>query len=131
MIEVVKAVIYRKKNYLLQLRDNNLAISSPNTWGFFGGRVESYESHEDALIRELDEEINWKPKEIILFHTDIKLRTKWFSVLCHTHNSELTLLEGQAMKWFNSKAIFELPNTPDIVDYIIEKHENILSRSNI
>ena len=27
----------------------------------------------------------------------------------------------------NSKAILELPNTPDIVNYIIEKHEKILS----
>ena len=129
MIRIVKAVIYKNDNYLLQLRDNKSTIASPNTWGFFGGGVENYESHEDALIRELKEELDWTPKEIILIHTDTKLKTKWFSVLCHVHNRELTLLEGQDMKWFKSNEIFELPNTPHIVDFIIEKHEHILSKS--
>ena len=66
--EVVKAVIYKDQKYLLQLRDDNPEISSPNTWGFFGGGVDDGETHEEALIRELNEELNWKPKKMELFH---------------------------------------------------------------
>jgi hypothetical protein len=36
MHDVVKAVIYRKDHFLLQLRDNDPAVSYPNTWSFFG-----------------------------------------------------------------------------------------------
>ena len=126
MIKIVKAIIHKNNKYLLQLRDNKPNISSPNTWGFFGGGVDSGETQEFALIRELDEELNWKPKKINFFHADYKLNTKWFSIYCDVSINELIILEGQAMKWFKSKEVKKLNNTPHIVINIINKHEKFL-----
>jgi len=44
---------------LLQLRDNKQTIPYPNKWGTFGGQVEEMESPEDALIREVREELDY------------------------------------------------------------------------
>ena len=125
-MEVVKAIIHKNDKYLLQLRDNKPNIPSPNTWGLFGGGVDSGETHKNALIRELKEELNWEPNSMIFFYADDKLNTKWFSVYCNKAIHQLKLLEGQAMKWFNIKELKQLKNIPQIVNYIINKHEKFL-----
>jgi 8-oxo-dGTP pyrophosphatase MutT (NUDIX family) len=43
--------------YLLQHRDAIPTIFYPDRWGFFGGAIEPEESPNDALRRELDEEL--------------------------------------------------------------------------
>lgn len=43
--------------YLMQLRDDKPGIFYPDHWGFFGGAVESGEEPEQALRRELMEEL--------------------------------------------------------------------------
>lgn len=68
MREVVKAVVYKDDKYLLQLRDNDPAISYPNTWAFFGGGVDAEERHEEALKRELEEELCWRPQELVFLN---------------------------------------------------------------
>ncbi len=48
---------------LLQLRDNNPAIPFPNCWGTFGGQIEEGESPEQAIIREIREELDYIVEE--------------------------------------------------------------------
>ena len=69
MKKVVKAIIYKNNQFLLQLRDNSKKISYPNHWSFFGGEVENNENDEDALLRELKEEIAWMPNKINYYTT--------------------------------------------------------------
>lgn len=58
MKKIAKAVLYnREGQVLLQLRDGKAPLY-PNTWAFFGGAVEDNESIEEALTRELDEELS-------------------------------------------------------------------------
>jgi 8-oxo-dGTP diphosphatase len=45
---------------LLQLRDDDPAIRYPNLWGTFGGQVEEGETPEEAIVRELDEELGYR-----------------------------------------------------------------------
>ena len=53
----VAAIILIGGNYLLQQRDNKRGIFFPAHWGCFGGAMENGETHEEALVRELDEEL--------------------------------------------------------------------------
>jgi len=45
--------------YLMQLRDDKPGIFYPDHWGLFGGGVEEGESSQDALHRELQEELSY------------------------------------------------------------------------
>jgi 8-oxo-dGTP diphosphatase len=44
---------------LLQLRDDKPDIPYPNCWGTFGGQIEANESPEEAIRREITEEIDY------------------------------------------------------------------------
>jgi mutator protein MutT len=56
-INVVDAIMVdSNKKILLQLRDSNKAIAGPNKWGLIGGRINSNETPEQALHREIQEE---------------------------------------------------------------------------
>ena len=56
-INVVAAVIHNEhKEILCALRSPVMAL--PNLWEFPGGKIEEGESHETALIREIQEELN-------------------------------------------------------------------------
>jgi 8-oxo-dGTP diphosphatase len=45
---------------LLQLRDDIPHIPWPNTWGTFGGQIEEGETPEDAMKREIREELMYE-----------------------------------------------------------------------
>jgi 8-oxo-dGTP pyrophosphatase MutT (NUDIX family) len=53
----VAAVIVVEGRYLLQLRDAKPDIFFPAHWGCFGGGVDPGETVEQALVRELEEEL--------------------------------------------------------------------------
>jgi len=44
---------------LLQLRDNSPWLDYPNHWGTFGGQIELGETPEEAIVREIKEELNY------------------------------------------------------------------------
>src|SRR3989344_683302 len=57
-----KALVTHNGKVLLLLRDNLPGLKSANKWSLPGGILERGETHEQCLIRELHEEINFKPK---------------------------------------------------------------------
>ena len=58
-VTVAMAILYRQGKFLLQLRDNIPEIVYPGYWTLFGGHLEPGETPEDALKREIFEEINY------------------------------------------------------------------------
>ena len=125
MRDVVKAVIYKDHKYLLQLRDNDSAISYPNTWSFFGGEADKGENFENALKRELEEELSWRPDEYFPLGKSQNKKTNcnitYYLIHCEAPEGSLVLGEGQAMDWFTLEEILTLSNTTWGVKNIISK----------
>ncbi len=56
MIQVVCAIILKKDSLLITQRSEKMAL--PLKWEFPGGKIEKDENEEQALIREIKEELN-------------------------------------------------------------------------
>jgi 8-oxo-dGTP diphosphatase len=59
-VAVALALLEREGRWLLQLRDDVPGIVAPGHWGLFGGHLDPGETPEQALRRELREEIAWE-----------------------------------------------------------------------
>ncbi|MFW6359399.1 MAG: NUDIX hydrolase [Chroococcales cyanobacterium] len=68
-VTVAIAILSQNGQFLMQLRDNIPGIIFPGHWGFFGGHLEPGENPEEALKRELFEEIGYNVPESSLFRT--------------------------------------------------------------
>lgn len=68
MFFVATCLLFDKNNKLLiYLRDDNPAISYPNCWDLFGGIIEGGEIPEQALVREVQEELGIKLAGFVKF----------------------------------------------------------------
>ncbi len=59
-IEIAIAILPFEGKFLMQLRDNIPTIPSPGLWGLFGGHMETGETPEIAVEREVLEEIGYQ-----------------------------------------------------------------------
>ncbi len=57
---VAALIVLDDGRYLMQLRDQKPGIFYPGHWGLFGGALDPGESVEEALVRELEEELSLK-----------------------------------------------------------------------
>ncbi|MBD2096095.1 NUDIX hydrolase [Trichocoleus sp. FACHB-591] len=64
---VAIAILHRDNQFLLQLRDDIPGIPYPGYWAFFGGHLEPGETPEEAIQRELLEEIGHQPPALTKF----------------------------------------------------------------
>jgi 8-oxo-dGTP pyrophosphatase MutT (NUDIX family) len=124
--DAVAAIIVVDGQYLLQLRDNKHGIFFPACWGCFGGGVEARESREQALARELQEELQLdaEPQAFRYFSRfDFDLSFAGLSPiwryfyeleLSRAVIPKLRLGEGSAMQLFDAAAILTgaIPLTP-------------------
>ncbi len=58
----IAIIVDNNGRVLLQLRDNTPGLEGANMWGFFGGHLEAGETPAEALLRELQEELGWRPR---------------------------------------------------------------------
>ena len=127
MIQIAQALLFDPDGKLLiYLRDDKPTIPFPNYWDLFGGHVEAGETPEQALCRELQEEIgvvleSWKlfrryecltgdayPNEKFIYFSEINQRV-----------ADLTLYEGQRLTSIAAAERFDY-KFANILDVVVE-----------
>jgi 8-oxo-dGTP diphosphatase len=96
---VALAMLEREGRWLLQLRDDIEGIVHPGCWGLFGGHLDPGEAPEQAILRELGEEIGWEAPALPFWfeHRDTQLSAYYFRGPLSVPLSALQLNEGQDM----------------------------------
>jgi 8-oxo-dGTP diphosphatase len=96
-VAVALALLEREGRWLLQLRDDVPGIVAPGHWGLFGGHLDPGETPEQALRRELLEEIAWQAGPLTFaFRQERPERLlHYFHAPLPVPLHELRLLEGQ------------------------------------
>jgi 8-oxo-dGTP diphosphatase len=105
MKQVAMVLLFDGANRLLiYLRDNKPGIPFPNCWDFFGGHVESGETPEQAMVREVKEELGIDLEQWDFFRKyvctegDAYANVKYiYWAKIHELREELTLYEGQRL----------------------------------
>ena len=110
----IAAIILENDNgeFLLALRDNKPGIPFPNHWDLIGGHVEEGETPEEALVREVKEELDIDLKEYSFFkiyeclNGDAYENTKYiYTGKINIPIEEITLLEGERPQYFTREEI--------------------------
>ena len=110
MIDVVAAIIKNENNQLL-IAQRNLKKSQGGLWEFPGGKIEKDETMEQAIIREIKEELDMNIKydsyydEIIYKYPDKTIIL--IALKCTMVQDKYNVLEHENIKWIN---INELDN---------------------
>ncbi len=110
----IAAIIFEndRGEFLFYLRDNRPGIPFPRHWDLFGGHVEEGETPEEALVREVKEEIGYDLKEYKFFRKyecpegDAYPNIKYiFSGRINLPVAEITLLEGEKARYFTEEEV--------------------------
>ena len=124
-IEVVAAVIFDEKKILVSQRDGG---DMAGRWEFPGGKIEAGETHEQALKREIMEELG-----IIISVDSFLLTIEYdypeFHLVMHCYQCAILfgaprLLTHSAVKWISPQELDNidwLPADIQVVDYL-KKH---------
>ena len=125
-IKVVAAIIQKENKILATKRGYGEFI---NMWEFPGGKIEPGETKEEALIREIKEELNIEIN-VDKFAIDIEYQYPNFYLfmscfMCSIKEGSIELLEHNDGKWITKKELNTLNWLPADIDAVNYLKENM------
>lgn len=120
MVEVVAALIWRGDSFLICQRPKNKARAL--LWEFVGGKVESGETGEQALVRECREELSIELEvgdvffEVTHEYPDITVHLTLYNA--HISQGEPQMLEHNDIKWITIAQIDDYDFCPADVEIL-------------
>ncbi len=112
-LRVVAGIIWHDNQYLAVERPEGSKMAG--WWEFPGGKIEPDESRDDALVRELQEELGVTPvdfefwRELVHEYDEFTVYLYFYNI--YKYSGELASLENQRMEWVN-------PAEPPTLDYL-------------
>ncbi|WP_288553872.1 (deoxy)nucleoside triphosphate pyrophosphohydrolase [Methanobrevibacter smithii] len=125
-IKVVAAIIQKENKILATKRGYGEFI---NMWEFPGGKIEPGETKEEALIREIKEELNIEIN-VDKFAIDIEYQYPNFYLfmscfMCSIKEGSIELLEHNDGKWITKEELNTLNWLPADIDAVNYLKENM------
>lgn len=125
-IKVVAAIIQKENKILATKRGYGEFI---NMWEFPGGKIESGETKEQALVREIKEELNIEIS-VDKFAIDIEYQYPNFYLfmscfMCSIKEGSIELLEHNDGKWITNEELNTLNWLPADIDAVNYLKENM------
>ena len=124
-IDVVAAVIVREGKVLATQRGHG---EHAGGWEFPGGKIEAGETPEEAVVREISEELDVTVAVdsllVVVDHDYETFHLHMFCFLTHVVDGALQLNEHRAAKWVDGSTIREvawLPADVKVVDALVAR----------
>ena len=123
MVNVVEAVIKDETGKIL-ITQRNLKKAQGGLWEFPGGKIEPNETREDAIVREIKEELDidiqvekYLSEKIFNYpEKDINL----IALECKKINGNIKLLEHEDYRWIDKSELANFEFAPADI-FIVEK----------
>jgi 8-oxo-dGTP diphosphatase len=114
-IEVVAGILLNDKHEILCAQRSSTGELA-NYWEFPGGKVDSSETHEETLVRELEEELNITVQNYTKFMT-VEYSYPDFDLILHTYivdkfYGDISLNFHQSIQWIAASALYHLDWAP-------------------
>jgi 8-oxo-dGTP diphosphatase len=121
MINVVAAIIRNKDNKIL-IAQRNLKKSQGGLWEFPGGKIESNETKEEAIIREIKEELDMNIEVYSYFDEKLyEYPDKVINLIalnCTMLDDHYDVLEHEKVEWINKQEFDNFDFAPADVYFV-------------
>lgn len=130
MLMVSAAALVNVRNEVL-IAQRPEGKSMAGLWEFPGGKIQSGESPEYALMRELEEELGIETRECCFSpigfashaYDDFHLLMPLF--ICRVWRGEITPREGQKIAWVRPQDLYDYPMPPADIPLIYQIRDNL------